>query len=94
MRSLQSPPPPRPSPQPTPDPPPSPPPTLPPAHPRPTVFVFSDVADQYRLVMAALLKAGVPAIALQPAASARCRGGALVSLATGPIEVYVEKVFG
>ncbi|CAN0443788.1 unnamed protein product [Ascophyllum nodosum] len=51
----------------------------------------SDAASRLnRLVMAALLKAGVPAIALQPAASARCRGGALVSLATGPIEAALR----
>ena len=40
---------------------------------------------------AALLDAGVPAMSLQPAASAVCRGGALVSLATGPINVRTDE---
>lgn len=44
-------------------------------------------AGTRRLVTAALLKAGVPAMSLQPAASAVCRGGKLVSLATAPIKV-------
>lgn len=38
---------------------------------------------------AALLKAGVPAMSLQPAASAVCRGGKLVSIAMAPIKVLV-----
>lgn len=42
---------------------------------------------QRRLVVKALLDAGVPAISLQPAASALCRGGNLVALATDPIKV-------
>lgn len=38
-----------------------------------------------RLVTDALLKSGVPALGLQPSASAHCRGGRLVSLSTEPI---------
>jgi len=40
-----------------------------------------------RLVTAALLKAGVRAMSIQPAASAVCRGGKLLSLSTAPIKV-------
>ncbi|CAM9192583.1 unnamed protein product [Scytosiphon promiscuus] len=55
---------------------------------------FCDVSDAAsrlnRLVTAALLRAGVPAISLQPAASAVCRGGKLISLATAPIKAALE----
>jgi len=39
-----------------------------------------------RLVADALLAAGVPAWSIQPSASARCRGGELLSLEIGPVE--------
>ena len=39
-----------------------------------------------RLVTDALLEADVPALSLQPSASARCRDGRLVSLSTEPIQ--------
>ncbi len=39
-----------------------------------------------RLVVDACLEAGVPAISFQPSASARKRAGAVVEMATGPIE--------
>jgi isopentenyl phosphate kinase len=44
-----------------------------------------------RLVTDALLKAGTPAVALQPSASARCHGGALVELALDPIQTLLER---
>jgi isopentenyl phosphate kinase len=39
-----------------------------------------------RIVTDALLLSGVPALSLQPSASAECRGGHLVSLSMGPVE--------
>ncbi len=45
--------------------------------------------NKRRLVTAALLKAGVRAMSLQPAASAVCRGGKLLSLSTAPIKVWI-----
>ncbi len=52
-------------------------------------FGFAEVADVAarlnRLVTQRFLAAGVPAWSLQPSASARCRGGALVSLETDPL---------
>ena len=51
------------------------------------LLIFAAWTLRDRLVTAALLEAGIPAMSLQPAASAVCRGGALVSLATGPINV-------
>ncbi|CAM9157199.1 unnamed protein product [Pylaiella littoralis] len=55
---------------------------------------FCEVSDSAarlnRLVTAALLRAGIPAISLQPAASAVCRGGKLISLATAPIKAALE----
>jgi isopentenyl phosphate kinase len=44
-----------------------------------------------RLVTDALLKAGVPAVSLQPSASARCHAGELVELALDPIETLLER---
>lgn len=41
-------------------------------------------------VMAALLKAGVPAIRLQPSASALCADGKIQTLATKPVEMALE----
>lgn len=48
--------------------------------------VAAVAARLHRLVMDALLGAGVPALSAPPSASALCRGGALLSLAAGPIE--------
>jgi isopentenyl phosphate kinase len=52
-------------------------------------FGFAEVADVAarlnRLVTQRFLAAGVPAWSLQPSASARCRGGALVSLEIDPL---------
>lgn len=46
----------------------------------------SDAAARLnRLVVAALLDAGVPALSLQPSASANCRDGVIQSLAAGPV---------
>lgn len=42
-------------------------------------------------MIAALLEAGIPAMGLQPAASAVCRGGKLLSMATGPIKVSAHE---
>lgn len=42
-----------------------------------------------RLVVDGFLAAGVPVVALPPSASARCRDGALVELATAPIEALL-----
>jgi isopentenyl phosphate kinase len=44
-----------------------------------------------RLVTDSLLAAGVPVWSLQPSASALCRGGDLVSLATGPVEAALSR---
>jgi isopentenyl phosphate kinase len=53
-------------------------------------FGFATVAaaatQLNRLVVDRFLAAGVPVWSLQPSASARCRGGDLVSLATAPLE--------
>jgi len=47
----------------------------------------ADVAARLnRIVTGHLLAAGLPAWSLQPSASARCRGGQLLSLETGPLE--------
>lgn len=43
-----------------------------------------------QLVTDALLEAGVPALSLQPSASARCRDGRLVSLSTDTIELALN----
>jgi isopentenyl phosphate kinase len=48
--------------------------------------VAAAAARLSRLVADALLDAGVPVWALQPSASALCRGGDLISLATAPVE--------
>lgn len=50
------------------------------------VEVAAVAARLNRLVSAEFLAAGVPAWSLQPSASARCRGGRLVSLAAEPLE--------
>jgi isopentenyl phosphate kinase len=50
------------------------------------VQVAAAAACLNRIVTAALLAAGVPAWSLQPSASARCRGGELVSLEVRPVE--------
>lgn len=47
-------------------------------------------AELNRLVVEALWKAGVPALRLQPSASARCRDGELLSLADRPICEAIE----
>ncbi len=44
-----------------------------------------------RLVVEACLAAGVPAVSLQPSASARARGGELVDLVTWPIAQLAER---
>jgi isopentenyl phosphate kinase len=44
-----------------------------------------------RLVTDALLAQGVPALPLQPSASARCRDGELVHLETAPLEEALER---
>lgn len=43
-----------------------------------------------RIVCEALLNAGVPAVSLQPSASARCRDGVLENLATKPVEAALD----
>lgn len=43
-----------------------------------------------RLVTDAFLAAGVPAVSLQPSASARCRGGELVELAAEPVRRLIQ----
>lgn len=48
--------------------------------------VSSAAARLNRLVGDALLAAGVPALGLQPSASALCHDGELLELATGPVE--------
>lgn len=52
-------------------------------------YAFARVSDAAarlnRLVVAALLDAGVPALSLQPSASADCRDGMIRSLASGPV---------
>ncbi len=42
------------------------------------------------LVMAALLEAGVPALSLQPSASALCQEGQIIELAAGPVQRSLE----
>ncbi len=44
-----------------------------------------------RLVVDAFLAEGVPVVAFQPSASARCVGGELVEMAVGPLEVALER---
>jgi isopentenyl phosphate kinase len=44
-----------------------------------------------RIVTDAFLSAGVPVWSLQPSASARCRGGELVSLETTPVEEALDR---
>jgi isopentenyl phosphate kinase len=44
-----------------------------------------------RLVTDALLKAGVPAVSVQPSASARCEAGELVDFAVDPIVALLER---
>ena len=44
-----------------------------------------------RLVTDALLESGVPAVSLQPSASARCRGGELLKMAISPVEMLLER---
>ena len=44
-----------------------------------------------RLVTDALLSAGVPAVALQPSASAKCRGGELLAMAVHPIKAALQQ---
>ena len=48
-------------------------------------------ARLHRIVIDALLEARVPAVGIQPSASARCRGGALLSLACAPIAHALER---
>jgi len=48
--------------------------------------VAAVAAQLNRIVTGALLAAGVPAWSLSPSASARCRGGVLVCMATAPVE--------
>lgn len=51
----------------------------------------SDTAARLnRIVCQALLAAGVPAISLQPSASARCRDGALVELSVRPVRTALD----
>ena len=51
----------------------------------------SDAAARLnRLVCGALLAAGVPAVSLQPSASARCRDGEIVEMATRPVRAALE----
>lgn len=51
----------------------------------------SDAAARLnRLVCRALLAAGVPAVSLQPSASARCRDGAIVELAVRPVQMALD----
>ncbi|MGQ9585046.1 MAG: isopentenyl phosphate kinase [Anaerolineae bacterium] len=48
-------------------------------------------AQLNRLVCDALWEAGVPALSLQPSASARCRDGQLIHLEVGPIEAALAQ---
>jgi len=53
--------------------------------------VAAAAARLNRLVTDALLEAGVPALSLQPSASALCRDGVLVWLETGPIHEALRR---
>jgi isopentenyl phosphate kinase len=48
-------------------------------------------AQLNRLVMAALLQAGLPAISLAPSALVRCRGGAIIAIESGPILAALDR---
>lgn len=52
--------------------------------------VSAAAARLNRLVGDALLAAGVPALSLQPSASAICQDGALAEMATGPLQAALE----
>ena len=52
--------------------------------------VSNAAARLNRAVCAALLEAGVPALSLQPSASARCEDGVLVAMATAPVRYALE----
>lgn len=52
--------------------------------------VSAAAARLNRLVTEALLEAGVPALSLQPSASATCEDGALVQLAGEPVQMALE----
>ena len=54
------------------------------------VQVASAAARLNRIVSDAFLAAGVPVWSIQPSASARCRGGELLSLETGPLEAALS----
>ncbi|MBN1956477.1 MAG: isopentenyl phosphate kinase family protein [Anaerolineae bacterium] len=53
--------------------------------------VAAAAARLNRIVMDELLAAGVPAVSLQPSASAACRDGVLVHLETGPVRLALER---
>jgi isopentenyl phosphate kinase len=53
--------------------------------------VAASAARLNRIVTDKLLDAGVPALAVRPSSSARCRDGALVRLDTGPIQRALEE---
>lgn len=48
-------------------------------------------AQLNRLVMAALLRAGLPAISLAPSALVQCRDGAIIAIASGPILAALDR---